>query len=96
VADILAARRQLLEDRIEAARHDLDGSVRAQRLAFEELAAIRRAARSCGSSPSGSEPPLGAADGRPGRRLTQDASLSRKAYESALRTATLRILGITL
>jgi stearoyl-CoA desaturase (delta-9 desaturase) len=46
VADTLAARRHLLEDRIEAARHDVDGYVRAQRLAFEELAAIRRAARS--------------------------------------------------
>jgi hypothetical protein len=29
-------------------------------------------------------------------RLTQDAGLSRKAYESAIRTATLRILGVTL
>ncbi|MCU1377105.1 MAG: TetR family transcriptional regulator [Acidimicrobiales bacterium] len=29
-------------------------------------------------------------------RLTQDAGLSRKAYESTIRTATLRILGITL
>lgn len=44
-ADVLAARRQVLEDRIEAARHDLDEYLRAQRLAFEELAAVRRAAR---------------------------------------------------
>ncbi len=44
-ADALAARRQLLEDRIEAARHDLPEYLRAQKAAFEELAAVRRAAR---------------------------------------------------
>jgi stearoyl-CoA desaturase (delta-9 desaturase) len=44
-ADALADRRQVLEARIEAARHDLDEHLRAQRLAFEELAAMRRAAR---------------------------------------------------
>jgi stearoyl-CoA desaturase (delta-9 desaturase) len=46
VADALASRRQLLEGRIEAAAHDLDAYVRAQRLAFDELAAILRMARS--------------------------------------------------
>jgi stearoyl-CoA desaturase (delta-9 desaturase) len=53
VADALAARRQLLEDGIEAARHDLDAYVRAQRLAFEELAAIGRAVRSLRLVPLG-------------------------------------------
>ena len=44
-ADALAARRQQLEDRIEAARHDLPEHLRAQRLALEELAAVCLAAR---------------------------------------------------
>ena len=44
-SDALTARRQHLEERIEAARHDLDAYVRAQRQALEELAAMRRAAR---------------------------------------------------
>ena len=41
----VAARRQHLEDRIEAARHDLPEHLRAQKAALEELAAVRRAAR---------------------------------------------------
>jgi len=41
----LAERRSMLEARIEAAGHDLDERVRAQRRALEELAAVRRAAR---------------------------------------------------
>ncbi|MGQ0831698.1 MAG: acyl-CoA desaturase [Microthrixaceae bacterium] len=45
-AEELAERRQLLEARIEAARSDLDEHLRAQRAAFAELAAVRRAARS--------------------------------------------------
>lgn len=44
--EALTERRQELEARIEAARHDLDEHLRAQRQAFEELAAVRRAARS--------------------------------------------------
>jgi stearoyl-CoA desaturase (delta-9 desaturase) len=44
-ADALAERRLLLEARVEAARHDLDEHFKAQRAAFEELAAVRRAAR---------------------------------------------------
>jgi stearoyl-CoA desaturase (Delta-9 desaturase) len=44
--DALAERGQLLEARVDAARHDLDAHLRAQRAAFEELAAVRRAARS--------------------------------------------------
>ena len=44
--DVLTDRRQLLEARVEAARHDLDAHLRAQRAAFAELAAVRRAARS--------------------------------------------------
>lgn len=44
-AESLAERRQAIEDRIEAARHDLDEHLRAQRQAFAELAAVRRAAR---------------------------------------------------
>ncbi|MCO8126866.1 acyl-CoA desaturase [Acidimicrobiia bacterium EGI L10123] len=43
--DALAERRQALEDRIEAVRHDLDAHRRAQREAMAELAAVRRAAR---------------------------------------------------
>jgi stearoyl-CoA desaturase (delta-9 desaturase) len=46
VTDILTARRELLEARIEAARHGVDESIRAQRLALADLAAVRRAARS--------------------------------------------------
>ncbi|MCU1483555.1 MAG: Delta-9 acyl-phospholipid desaturase [Actinomycetia bacterium] len=46
VADALTARRHVLEARIEAARHELDESIRAQRLALADLAAVRRAARS--------------------------------------------------
>ena len=45
VADGLAQRRQQLEERIEAAGHDLDERLRAQRQAFDELARVRRAAR---------------------------------------------------
>jgi hypothetical protein len=45
-ADSLAERRELLEARIDAARHDLDEHLRAQRQAFDELAAVRRSARS--------------------------------------------------
>ncbi len=45
-AESLADRRHVLEARVDAARHDLDEHLRAQRLAFEELAAVRRAARS--------------------------------------------------
>jgi len=41
----LAERRQVLEDRIHAARHDLDAYMAAQRAALEELAVVRRAAR---------------------------------------------------
>jgi stearoyl-CoA desaturase (delta-9 desaturase) len=44
-ADSLSERRELLEARIEAARHDLDEHLRAQRQAFEELAVVRRSAR---------------------------------------------------
>jgi hypothetical protein len=44
--DALAERGHLLEARVEAARHDLDAHLRAQRAAFEELATVRRAARS--------------------------------------------------
>jgi stearoyl-CoA desaturase (delta-9 desaturase) len=45
-ADSLAERRTALEARVEAARHDLDEHLRAQRAAFAELSAMRRAARS--------------------------------------------------
>jgi hypothetical protein len=45
-ADTLVERRAVLEARIDAARQDLDECVRAQRLAFDELAAVCRAARS--------------------------------------------------
>jgi stearoyl-CoA desaturase (delta-9 desaturase) len=44
-AEALAERRHQVEARVEAARHDLDEHLRAQRWAFEELAAVRRAAR---------------------------------------------------
>jgi len=44
-ADSLAERRELLEARIEAARHDLDEHVQAKRQAIEELAVVRRSAR---------------------------------------------------
>jgi stearoyl-CoA desaturase (delta-9 desaturase) len=44
-AESLAERRQALEDRIDAVRHDLDEHRRAQRDALAELAAVRRAAR---------------------------------------------------
>lgn len=45
-AEGLTDRRHVLEARIDAARSDLDEHLRAQRSAFAELAAIRRAARS--------------------------------------------------
>ena len=44
-AEALATRRQHLEERIESARHDLDEHLRAQRRAWDELAAVRHAAR---------------------------------------------------
>jgi len=44
-ADTLTERRHAIEARVEAARWDLDEYVRAQRWAFEELKAVRRAAR---------------------------------------------------
>jgi stearoyl-CoA desaturase (Delta-9 desaturase) len=44
-AESLTDRRLALEARIDAARHDLDEHRRAQREAFAELAAVRRAAR---------------------------------------------------
>jgi stearoyl-CoA desaturase (delta-9 desaturase) len=50
-ADALTERRLVLEARVEAARSDLDEHVKAQRTAFEELAAMRRAARSGRSIP---------------------------------------------
>jgi hypothetical protein len=50
-ADALTERRLVLEARVEAARHDLDEHFKAQRTAFEELAAMRRAARSGRSVP---------------------------------------------
>ena len=45
-ADTLSERRALLEARIDAARQDLDEYFRAQRMAFDELAAVCLAARS--------------------------------------------------
>ncbi|MGI9641448.1 MAG: acyl-CoA desaturase [Acidimicrobiia bacterium] len=45
-ADTLAERRAVLEARIDAARHDFDQYLQAQRLAFDELAALRLAAHS--------------------------------------------------
>jgi stearoyl-CoA desaturase (Delta-9 desaturase) len=42
--DVLAERRHALEQRVESARHDVDEYLRAQRQAFDELAAVRRAA----------------------------------------------------
>jgi stearoyl-CoA desaturase (delta-9 desaturase) len=52
-ADAPGERRQLLEDRIAAARGDVGAYLEAQRNALEELAAIRRTARSLRPAPAG-------------------------------------------